>query len=61
MSSLLLLLIFGLISNTHSITWGTGAETTVRDLHREYGNIFKTGNRNAASPHWSTFLLSIAE
>lgn len=61
MSSLLLLLIFGLISNTHSITWGTGAETTVRDLHREYGNIFKNGNRNAASHHWSTFLLSRAE
>jgi hypothetical protein len=61
MPLLLLLLVAGLLSHTHSITWGTGAETTVRDLHREYSNIFKNGNRNAASHHWSTFLLSRAE
>merc|ERR1719440_2135755 len=30
---------------------------TVRDLHQEYYNIFKHGNRNAASHLWSTFLL----
>ncbi len=30
---------------------------TVRDLHREYSNIFRYGNRNAASHRWSTFLL----
>lgn len=30
---------------------------TVRDLHREYGSIFKYGNRNAASHLWSAFLL----
>lgn len=29
----------------------------VRDLHQEYYNIFKNGNRNAASHLWSTFLL----
>lgn len=32
----------------------------VRDLHNEYGNIFKYGNRNAASHLWSTFLLERA-
>ena len=37
-----------------AIPW-TGS--TVQDLHREYGNIFKYGNRNAASHRWSTFLL----
>jgi len=31
--------------------------TTVQDLHREYNNIFKHGNRNAASHRWATFLL----
>lgn len=43
---------------------GTGREVatawageTVRDLHREYPNIFKHGNRNAASHRWATFLL----
>ena len=30
--------------------------TSVQDLHREYGNIFRHGNRNAASHLWSTFL-----
>jgi cytochrome c5 len=30
---------------------------TVDDLHNEYYNIFKTGNRNAASHLWSKFLL----
>lgn len=30
---------------------------TVRDLHKEYYNIFKSGNRNAASHLWSRFLL----
>ena len=30
---------------------------TVNDLHKEYANIFKYGNRNAASHLWSTFLL----
>jgi len=29
----------------------------VRDLHQEYYNIFKHGNRNAASHLWSKFLL----
>ena len=33
-------------------------DTTVQDLHREYNNIFKYGNRNAASHRWSTFLLA---
>merc|ERR1740133_794071 len=35
--------------------------TTVQDLHREYSNIFKFGNRNAASHLWSTFLLERSE
>jgi len=30
---------------------------TVRDLHQQYYNIFKHGNRNAASHLWSKFLL----
>jgi len=29
----------------------------IQDLHKEYYNIFKTGNRNAASHLWSSFLL----
>eukprot|EP00940_MAST-03C_sp_MAST-3C-sp2_P001808 g1808.t1 len=33
---------------------------SVKDLHREYGNIFKYGNRNAASHLWSAFLLKRA-
>merc|ERR1719247_2544473 len=30
---------------------------TARDLHREYHNIFRHGNRNAASHLWTSFLL----
>jgi len=37
------------------------APTNVQDLHREYGNIFKHGNRNAASHLWSSFLFERAE
>lgn len=33
---------------------------TVQDLHREYGNIFRYGNRNAASHMWSSFLINRA-
>jgi len=33
---------------------------TVQDLHREYNNIFRHGNRNAASHLWSSFLLERA-
>ena len=33
---------------------------TVQDLHREYGNIFRHGNRNAASHLWASFLLGHA-
>jgi len=33
------------------------AGQTVRDLHQEYRNVFRKGNRNAASHLWSTFLL----
>ena len=32
----------------------------VKDLHREYSNIFRHGNRNAASHLWASFLLSHA-
>jgi len=38
-------------------TW-TGR--THQDLHREYRNVFKYGNRNAASHLWSAFLLDRA-
>ena len=34
--------------------------TTVHDLHREYSNIFKFGNRNAASHRWASFLIDRA-
>merc|ERR1711907_927501 len=33
---------------------------THRDLHREYRNVFRHGNRNAASHLWSSFLLDRA-
>lgn len=33
---------------------------TVQDLHREYSNIFRNGNRNAASHLWSSFLINRA-
>ena len=29
----------------------------VRDLHKEYRNIFSSGNRNAASHKWASFLI----
>jgi len=35
----------------------TKKNPTVQDLHREYSQIFRFGNRNAASHLWSTFLL----
>ena len=34
----------------------TSATATVQDLHREYHNIFRYGNRNAASHLWSSFI-----
>jgi hypothetical protein len=34
--------------------------STVDDLHAEYGNIFKFGNRNAASHRWSAFIIQRA-
>ena len=40
-----------------AIPW-TGS--TVQDLHREYGNIFKYGNRNAASHLWISHVLERA-
>eukprot|EP00931_Biecheleriopsis_adriatica_P051160 TRINITY_DN29648_c0_g2_i1.p1 TRINITY_DN29648_c0_g2~~TRINITY_DN29648_c0_g2_i1.p1 ORF type:complete len:407 (+),score=56.61 TRINITY_DN29648_c0_g2_i1:84-1304(+) len=33
---------------------------SVQDLHKEYSNIFRHGNRNAASHLWSTFLMDRA-
>ena len=36
------------------------APTSVQDLHREYGNIFRHGNRNAASHLWSSFIFDRA-
>ena len=65
--SLLIHLIFLLLigSSAEELTtielspWPPSASerATVQDLHREYGNIFRFGNRNAASHRWSTFLL----
>merc|ERR1740138_1012346 len=34
--------------------------TSVKALHRDYGKIFKHGNRNAASHLWSTYLIDRA-
>jgi len=36
---------------------GANDGATVQELHREYYNIFKYGNRNAASHKWTKFLL----
>merc|ERR1712178_158568 len=53
-------------SGTECSANATGASVTawsgssVRDLHSEYYSIFKTGNRNAASHLWSTFLFDRA-
>ena len=41
------------------VPW-SGANGNVEDLHREYNNIFRYGNRNAASHLWATFLLERA-
>ena len=35
--------------------------SSVQDLHREYSNIFRHGNRNAACDLWSSFLFERAE
>ena len=35
----------------------TSPSANVQDLHREYNNIFRHGNRNAASHLWASFLL----
>merc|ERR1719263_1335491 len=40
-----------------SAAWGE----SVADLHKEYYNIFKHGNRNAASHLWSSFVLDRSE
>merc|ERR1719265_2298038 len=41
-------------SHSASAIWGGNS---VQDLHQQYYNIFKHGNRNAASHLWSKFLL----
>lgn len=38
----------------------TASNPSIRDLSLEYSNIFRHGNRNAASHLWSTFLLERA-
>merc|ERR1712054_285903 len=40
-----------------SIKWSGRSH---QDLHREYRNVFRHGNRNAASHLWSAFLLDRA-
>jgi len=45
------------ISTVAQASWkASKTGSSVRDLHREYNNIFKYGNRNAASHKWTTFL-----
>lgn len=51
----LLLVALGFASSSDTVPTWNGE--TVRDLHNEYNNIFKYGNRNAASHLWSSFLL----
>merc|ERR1712187_351069 len=59
------LMVFGVVHSTPMDSsgkavakpWGGATSTSVRSLHNEYGNIFKYGNRNAASHLWSSFLL----
>merc|ERR1719478_538562 len=43
--------------NLYGVTGQRWAGEHVQDLHKEYYNIFKHGNRNAASHLWSKFLL----
>jgi len=52
-----LLPLLAVTADTSAAVW---APSSVRDLHREYNNIFKFGNRNAASHLWSTFLFERA-
>ncbi len=65
-ASLLLLLSLACLSATELREevpdWPPSRSTsaTVGDLHREYHNIFRHGNRNAASHLWATFLLERA-
>mmetsp|Transcript_27073 Transcript_27073/g.56872 ORF Transcript_27073/g.56872 Transcript_27073/m.56872 type:complete len:129 (+) Transcript_27073:191-577(+) len=58
-----------IMANTALTIYGDGREempvwppavaesASVMDLHREYGNIFESGNRNAASHLWASFLI----
>merc|ERR1712178_517487 len=61
-----MLLTFGVLCHVFSSASGTASPVPVwhgkspRDLHREYGNIFKYGNRNAASHLWSSFIMDRA-
>ena len=51
----------GSLLSTEEAAWDTAQVTwtgkRVRDLHKEYRHIFATGNRNAASHKWATFLM----
>mmetsp|Transcript_9124 Transcript_9124/g.20316 ORF Transcript_9124/g.20316 Transcript_9124/m.20316 type:complete len:274 (+) Transcript_9124:55-876(+) len=49
-------LFFQLVAGADELTTAWQGES-VRDLHKEYYNIFRHGNRNAASHLWSSFLL----
>jgi len=46
-----------LIGSALLAQWNPGS---IQDLHREYGNIFRHGNRNAASHLWASFILDRA-
>ena len=43
--------------NAPAVTW---SGTTIQQLWGEYNNIFRHGNRNAASHLWSAFLMDHA-
>lgn len=45
--------------STKENSWppASNPHASVQDLHNEYRNIFRYGNRNAASHRWATFLL----
>ena len=56
MIAVLPLFLSAIAADTSPATRTAWEPTSVQDLHREYNNIFRHGNRNAASHLWSTFI-----
>lgn len=50
-------------TNSKNNPWppATSINPSIQELFREYNNIFRHGNRNAASHRWATFLLDRAD